>query len=192
MFGTHTRYFYSRQVLGLVVLCLVVQCVQCIIVVQFVYCNYLKCAENKLTPSTLMTQTPAKRVAIILFGVPKKFDLVWHAYYKKVIVLNRRPIDIYMHLYNDIKTISTPRNGEYNVSVTQFDEIKKIFYRTGTDVIFIQSSQGEFDESLDGMYQTNDLYNNEYTSMKNVFRQANSLRLAYDSCLLYTSPSPRD
>ena len=137
MFGSHTRYLYPRQVLGPVVLCVVVQCVQCIIVVQFVYCNYLKCAENKLTPSILMTQTPGKRVAIILFGVPKNFDLVWHAYYKKVVEFNHRPLDIFMHFYTDIKTVYTPRNGEYNAPASQLDEILQIFNRTGTNVAFI-------------------------------------------------------
>ena len=148
MFGIYTRYLYARQVLGLVVLCVIVQCAQCIIVGQFINCNYLKCNENKLIPPILMTQTPAKRVAIVLFGVPKQFDLVWHGYYKKVLSFNHRPMDIFMHFYTDIKTIYTPRNGEYNSPSTQLDEVMKLFYRTGTNVTFIKSSQEEFDESL--------------------------------------------
>ena len=128
-----------------------------------------------------MTENPAKRVAIVLFGVPKKFDLVWHAYFKKVIKFNHRPMDIFMHLYTDIKTVYNPRCGEYNAPATQFDEVLKTFYRTGTNVTFIKSSQAEFDKSLSWIYQIKDFYNNGYTTMKNVFRQANSLRLAYDS-----------
>ena len=174
MLGINTRYHCLGRFLSFTLLCVIV-------LIGFINWNYLKYAEIKLRTPVLTIQTPAKRAAIILFGVPKKFDLVWHAYYKKVIALNQRPMDIYMHFYTDIKTVSTPRNGEYNASVTQLDEVLETFYRTGTNVTFIKSSQEEFDESLSWMYQTKDLYNNGYISVKNVFRQANSLRLAYDS-----------
>ena len=142
MLGIHTRHLYLGWFFGLVVLCVIFQCVQCVIVEQFINCNYSKSAEIKLRPPILVTKSPAKRVAIILFGVPKHFDLVWHAYYNKVIRFNHRPMDIFMHVYTDIKTVYTPRNGEYNAPATQLDGILKTFYRTATYVTFFQIISG--------------------------------------------------
>ena len=174
MLSTNPKYPSLRKLVYFIVLYVIV-------VIGFINLNYLKYAELKLRPLILLNQTPAKRVAIVLFGVPKKFDLVWHAYCKRIIYMNQRPMDIFMHVYIDIETVSTPRNGEYNASVTKLDEVLEIFNRTGTNVKFIKSSQKEFDESLSWIYDTEDYYKNNYTSMKNVFRQANSLLLAYES-----------
>ena len=125
-------------------------------------------------------QISRKQIAMVMFGVPKKFNLVWHSYYRRIVDFNHRHIDVYMHFYTDVETINTPRNGEINTPVSTFNEVLREFNRTNTTVKFITSSQTRFDKTLDDwIYQVKDVYKNNYTSIKNVFRQANSLALAF-------------
>lgn len=67
-----------------------------------------------------LTQT-----ALILFGVPKHFDLIWKSYNKNLVLQNPdTQFRIYFHYYKDLTTLTNVKNGEIGIEIESLEEIK--------------------------------------------------------------------
>ena len=57
--------------------------------------------------------------ALVLFGVPKMFNYIWKSYTRNIIEQNPLvDFSVYMHMYQDIVKVYTPRNGENHEAET--------------------------------------------------------------------------
>mmetsp|Transcript_36955 Transcript_36955/g.75332 ORF Transcript_36955/g.75332 Transcript_36955/m.75332 type:complete len:392 (-) Transcript_36955:35-1210(-) len=128
-----------------------------------------------------------KMAVLILFGVPKHFSFVWRAYVHNIIARNPWvKFEVYMHMYSDLhqKPFSNSKNGEHNSTLDSPDDIRAILDNDKGDipVMLTTSSQSMFEESdLSWLQQSDTSIFEDYSfqTLKNVFRQGNSLREAF-------------
>ena len=91
--------------------------------------------DRTASPKNLLTSEqrgsgpckPAHTVsaALVLFGVPKKFQLIWKSYFRNIVENNPHVnFEATLHMYSDITSVNTPRNGELNATVDTIDTVQ--------------------------------------------------------------------
>jgi hypothetical protein len=185
---------------------LLLRATMCLLVVaHFLYCqvqvnesNYHATTQNGgsvFTHNNMQHNLAAcKKAALIFFGVPKHFPIIWKSYIQNIIKQNPQieEFEVYMHMYEDLHQhpFSNSKNGELNETLESPDDIRAVFDNENNEV-HIQAkltttSQAKFDELELTWLQESDktfFYNYSLTTVKNVFRQGNSLREAYNYLL---------
>jgi hypothetical protein len=131
-----------------------------------------------------------KKAALILFGVPKHFPIIWKSYIQNIIQRNPqiKDFEVYMHMYSDLhqQPFTNSKNGEINATLESPDDIRAVFDDENNQVDIqaklTTTSQSTFDEIELSWLQESDttfFHNYSFPTLKNIFRQGNSLREAY-------------
>ena len=133
----------------------------------------------------LHTNSPSQ-AALILFGVPKHFDLIWKAYMQNLVLQNPgTQFRIYFHYYEDLTSITNVKNAEIDIDVQSLEVIESIL--TGIDYTVITSNQSEFDKTINWLVDDHaDKFEFTLETARNMFRQSNSLRLAYNEAAIHS------
>lgn len=121
--------------------------------------------------------------ALVMFGLPKSFPIVWDQYRRYLIDSNPHiNFEVSMHLYSDLKYLTNAKNNEMAVKIESADSLKQALGRNDTDFL-VQTSQGEFDKQrlswLEELHATvfQDCWS--FSTIKNMFRQGNSIKESY-------------
>ena len=180
--------------------------------------KYKKAVEQEqqhVQPSRLDCNSPTNlnsnkklTVAMILFGIPKEFDVIWKAYKSNIINRNVHHVTsfhVHMHMYNDVWNLTNTKNHEYNINLKDTntpESIRRIISNNtnnpttrdneGKIKLFLTtSSQTAYDETellpwLNKNENDTKFFDERYWSyetLQNMFRQGNSMKLAYLSAV---------
>ncbi len=121
------------------------------------------------------------RAALVLFGVPKFFDLVWDAYVENLLSANADAcFHVFVHMYDDLESITNPRNKEIDIKIQSPAHIRSIAGSGPSPLTIVTSRQGEFDNTIDWLTEDyEEKFEFRLETARNVFRQSNSLELAF-------------
>lgn len=131
---------------------------------------------------------PPLSAALVLFGVPKKFEKIWKAYINQIVKRNLHiKFETHMHIYSDLKKLTNVKNNEVDAIIESPAGIQRILELENITSKLVTSSQSEYDNSL-GWVQKEDLHSFDpccwtVDTVKNMFRQGNSLKQAFLSAL---------
>ena len=180
--------------------------------------KYKKAVEQEqqhVQPSRLDCNSPTNlnnnknlTVALILFGIPKEFDVIWKAYKSNIINRNVHHVTsfhVHMHMYNDVWNLTNTKNHEYNINLKDTntpESIRRIISNNTNNPItrdnegkiklfLTTSSQTAYDETellpwLNKNENDTKFFDERYWSyetLQNMFRQGNSIKLAYLSAV---------
>ena len=127
------------------------------------------------------------QAAIILYGIPKSFDIIWGAYLRNIVDANPSvSFSVYQHLYEDVHNLTNPKNNERDISIESPSSIQATIARYQSQIKnykVVLTSQEAFDEQLRWINvnhtQTFDPKFWTVNTLKNMFRQGNSILEAY-------------
>lgn len=144
------------------------------------------------TTTTTTKKCPSSDItaSILLFGVPKSFQVVWDAYRTNIIKANPHVLHfrVYIHLYSDLTVLTNLKNNEVGVKIESREEILSVLggdsQQQATTVV-VTSRQGDFDATLKDF--VTDEFVHQYfdgkdwtaETIRNMFRQGNSIKLVY-------------
>ena len=121
--------------------------------------------------------TPGPRCALLLFGLPKFFrGRVLPLMTRKLIEQLPLPCDVFAHTY-DLTTTTNPRNRERDCALDPSE------VEAAAPLAFELQSQDAVDAAqqaaLERLKRFGDAWHNDFGSLRNVLREANSLARAY-------------
>lgn len=134
---------------------------------------------------TLLHEHTQCTAAIILFGLPKSFPIIWNQYRQNLIENNPHVhFEISMHLYSDIHFLNNTKNNEITVKMESPETLLRAMGRNDSDFL-IQTSQNKFDKQniewiRDKHTDTFDPCCWTTETLKNMFRQGNSIKKSYE------------
>lgn len=68
-----------------------------------------------------------RTAAIVLFGIPKEFPVIWKHYEDNLIRLNPNvTFSVTIHLYNDVTKLTNLKNNEFDVDIESEDRIAEV------------------------------------------------------------------
>jgi hypothetical protein len=135
--------------------------------------NWLKemtCADPPLT------------VVVCLSAVQKKFRATFLSIYVNLIKVNPAcKFIIGLHNYSDVKTINNRLSSELGHDLPSIAEIKAIMEECGVEYYWSESIESGYDSSTSWIITLPDLYDTGHQSMRNIFRRANSWKMAFSA-----------
>ena len=150
-------------------------------------------------------------VAILLFGVPKEFNVIWDAYQQNIIQQNPHVFFcVSMHMYQDVKKLTNDKNREVGVAIESVDTIHSVLHKCDPSgpsslssppghsscpkVTLHLTNQEDFDKTLQWIKPKHtgsfDPCCWSVDTLKNMFRQGNSIQEAYWSSINNTECKP--
>ena len=123
---------------------------------------------------------------MVLFGVPKMFKYILKSYVRNVIEQNPHvDFSVHLHMYHDLLTVNTPRNGEQGTPAESKESILEVTRSLIKDspISLITSNQTVFDQSLSSWLGNSTLFDYDMITTMNIFRQGNSMKNAFRSAL---------
>lgn len=173
----------QRFLVALLLLCLVVL----ILVDQLLFVPRIQDAwPPYFSPTTAKCPASDITVSILLFGVPKSFQVVWDAYRTNIIESNPHVLHfrVYIHLYSDLKILTNLKNNEVGVAIESREKIRSVL-GSSHQATLVTSRQGDFDATLED-FVTDEFVRRYFDgqdwtaeTVKNMLRQGNSIKLVY-------------
>lgn len=148
--------------------------------------QYAPEAESEVSSSTCVS------ASLILFGVPKEFSHIWKNYLKYIVNQNPKiQFEAHMHMYSDLSTnFNNAKNNESNTTTESLLDVERILIKgmgpmnVTIPTKLVTSPQKKYDET-ELMWieerDTKSLSHLTIDTLKNIFRQGNSLQQAYIS-----------
>jgi hypothetical protein len=123
------------------------------------------------------------QASLVLFGVPKMFNYIMKSYVRNIVEQNPHvDFSVHLHMYHDLMTVNTPRNGERGAPAETSDSVLAITRSLMEDspISFITSNQTVFDQSLSSWLGKSDtLFDYDMITTMNIFRQGHSMKNAF-------------
>jgi hypothetical protein len=124
-----------------------------------------------------------RTAAIVLFGIPKEFPVIWKHYEDNLIRLNPNvTFSVTIHLYNDVTKLTNLKNNEFDVDIESEDRIAEVLRNYHPTIV--STKQADVDQELEWITSEHVLPrfhqpNWTVAVVKNMFRQGFSIRSAF-------------